>query len=228
MEARPIRRTSAPSPLRVALRAVAAFGLTLGAVLILGWVLQPHFQHNGPTDFDASVTNWFVDQRSDPWTTLMKAITWLGSTAVVIPLTLAVAAWLLWRRRWWLAAFLAASVAGASLLSAIAKYVIDRDRPPESLRLQHPVGSAFPSGHSTQAAATYLALAFVVFALTDRRAVRLVTSIAAALVVFAVGISRVYLGVHWATDVIAGWLLGVTWVVSLGLAFGPALEQDRH
>jgi undecaprenyl-diphosphatase len=209
-------------------RTVAAFLVALSAVLALGWVLQPSFVDNGPTPFDQHVTNWFVDHRSQTWTTVMKAFTWLGSSWIIVPLAVVVTGFLLWQRRWWIAAFLATAVAGASLLSVIAKHVIGRDRPPEALRLQHATGSAFPSGHSTQAAATYLALALVVAVLTDDRHIRAVTRTAAVVIITAVGVSRAYLGMHWATDVIGGWLLGTTWVVGLRLAFGPRMMPDHR
>ena len=96
----------------------------------------------------------------------MRIVTWLGSSAVVIPLAIVVVVALLIGRRRWLALFVALAVGGASLLSVLAKDVIGRDRPPVDIRLQQAHSSAFPSGHSTQAAATYFALAIVVTVLT--------------------------------------------------------------
>ena len=151
----------------------------------------------------------------------MRVITYLGSSWVVLPLTVVIAVVLLILRRRWLALFLALSVSGASLLSVLAKDVIRRERPPIDIRLQQSVSFSFPSGHSTQAAATYFALAIVVTILSQSRALRAVAWLAATLIVFFVGVSRVYLGMHWATDVLGGWMLGSLSVAGLTIALAP-------
>jgi undecaprenyl-diphosphatase len=205
---------------RLVLYVVASFVVALGVVLLFGVLLTPHFIHNGPTSFDSHVTRWFLDRRSDALSTVMKAVTWLGSSAVIVPVALLVVAVLLVKHAWYPAVFLALCVAGASLLSVVSKHIIDRDRPPEAIRLQHTTTSSFPSGHATQAAATYLALAFVLVAVSRSSKLHVIGWIAAGMVIAAVGVSRVYLGVHWATDVIAGWLLGITWTTGVRLSFG--------
>jgi len=151
----------------------------------------------------------------------MRIVTWLGSSAVVIPLAIVIVVALFIGRHKWLALFVALAVSGAALLSALAKDVIGRDRPPLDIRLQQAHSSSFPSGHSTQAAATYFALAIVVTVLSHSRPLRAVTWSAATLIVFLVGVSRVYLGMHWATDVLGGWLLGSIWVTGLTVALAP-------
>ena len=201
----------------------AAFTLTvaLGFLLELGWATD------GSTTFDSEVTRWFVDHRTPTWNDAMRTVTWLGSSAVIIPLAVVVVVALLIGRRSWLALFVALAVGGASLLSSLAKSVIGRDRPPIDVRLQHPHESAFPSGHATQAAATYLAVAVVVTLLTKSRDLRAVTWTIASLIVCLVGLSRVYLGVHWTTDVFGGWLLGSVWVAGLTAALAPLDTTPR-
>jgi undecaprenyl-diphosphatase len=208
---------------RLTLAVVASFAFALGLALLLGALLAPHFMHNGPTIFDSHVTRWFLDRRGDALTTVMKTVTWLGSSAVIVPIALVVVALLLSKHAWNLAVFLALCVAGASLLSVLAKHIIDRDRPPEIIRLQHTTTSSFPSGHATQAAATYLALVFVVLALSRSSKLHRIGWIVAGMTIAAVGVSRIYLGVHWATDVIAGWLLGTTWTTGVRISFGNTM-----
>jgi membrane-associated phospholipid phosphatase len=223
MAAAPIRPHS---PRRVAFGVFSAFVVAFTLTVALGFLLEIGWSSDGSTAFDSSVTRWFVNQRSQTWTDVMRVITWLGSSWVVVPLAVTVVVALLIVRRRWLALFVTLSVSGASLLSVLAKDVIRRERPPIDIRLQQSVSFSFPSGHSTQAAATYIAFAIVVTVLSPSRVLRAVAWLAATLIVFLVGVSRVYLGMHWATDVLGGWMLGSLWVAGLTIALAPL--ETRH
>jgi undecaprenyl-diphosphatase len=166
-----------------------------------------------------------ADQRSAGVTTAAKVVTWAGSAFVLVPLAL-ICCLVLVRaglRREALA--VALSLAGAMLISDAIKLLVSRPRPPVE-HLQAVTGSSFPSGHATEASAFWFSL---VLALRAARVaptrVRLATGLAIALVL-AVALSRVYLGVHYPADVIAGVLLGTAWAVfvagSLRTAAGPA------
>jgi undecaprenyl-diphosphatase len=203
---------------------LGAFIVSLGVVVVFGLVLQRAFVDNGPTTFDAHVTRWFVDHRSDALTSVMRALTWLGSSWVIVPLTGIVVTVLALRYSVVLAVYVALAVAGASLLSTLAKRIVGRDRPPEWVRLAHITSSSFPSGHATQAAATYLALAVIACCFVHRARLRVLIWGAAGVVIVLVGVSRVYLGVHWATDVLGGWLLGAVWVGGLSVVFRPCMS----
>jgi undecaprenyl-diphosphatase len=207
---------------------VGAFVVSLGVAVGLGLVLQPALIDNGPTSFDAHITKWFVDHRSESLTSVMRAVTWLGSSWVIVPLTVITITILVVRHRVRVAVYLGVAVAGGSLLSTLAKHIIGRERPPEPLRLAHTVSSSFPSGHATQAAATYLALAVVFSLFVLQRSTRVLTWAAVIVVIALVGVSRVYLGVHWATDVLAGWILGSLWVAGLTLAFQPLQQRSSQ
>lgn len=176
---------------------------------------------------DGTVTNWVVDGRSDLLTSLMRAVTWLGSMAVIAPLTLVVIALLLATRRRVLALYLFICVFGGALLSDVLKPIIGRDRPPSGLRLAGAGGASFPSGHAVQATTAYLALAVVVTVLVASRHLRVAAWITASVVILLVGVSRVYLGVHWTTDVLAGWLLGALWVGLVTFAFRGRWLRER-
>ena len=86
-------------------------------------------------------------------------------------------------------------------------------RRPLADRLVFPGDASFPSGHSANAAAAWFALAWILASLVERRALKVVVWSVAGLVVAIVGVSRLYLGVHWPSDVLAGWAIGAAWVV---------------
>lgn len=161
---------------------------------------------------DSPISRYLLEHR-EPWlTTSMDVITQLGSAVVLVPVLIALG--LVARRSqgtWRPAVFLAATLGGASTISALIKLMVARPRP-DSGALIEALGYAFPSGHSTAAAAGWLGAALVAGSLTRSFALRLSLLAGALLVIVLVGISRVYLGVHAATDVLGGWALGGLWV----------------
>lgn len=142
---------------------------------------------------------------------LMTGLSFLGSGATVAVLTALVVLYCVWRRAPWAAAFMAACPAGASLLDTALKTLIHRHRPhlwPQAAVL----GSySFPSGHATTSAAFFAGLTFVLWRLHGRR-IGLAVAALSALAVAGIGFSRIYLGVHWPSDVLAGFALGAGWV----------------
>jgi undecaprenyl-diphosphatase len=119
---------------------------------------------------------------------------------------------LLGRRRE--ALWLAATFAGSSLLNAGLKLLFDRDRPDLVPHLTVISDTSFPSGHAMNAAAVYLTLGILLAETQPRRAQRVFLLGIAVLMVVLIGCSRVYLGVHWPSDVIAGWCVGSVWALA--------------
>jgi undecaprenyl-diphosphatase len=154
----------------------------------------------------------------------MRDLTALGGFTVLTLVT--VAGVLLFaihgkRRQAWL---LAATVLAAQVSSGLLKAFYDRPRPTLVPHGSFVYAQSFPSGHSTLAAAVYLTLATLIASVEPRAAAkRLIYGLAGA-VTAAVGISRVYLGVHWPSDVLAGWSLGATWALAAWLV----LDQWRR
>jgi undecaprenyl-diphosphatase len=100
-------------------------------------------------------------------------------------------------------------------LLSLVKVLTGRQRPPAALAVQHFAGLAFPSGHATQAAAVWGMLAALLANATSRGSIKVAIWAGALLVTALVGVSRLYLGAHWLTDVLGGWALGALWLVSL-------------
>lgn len=218
------RRITTPGMLVAA--GLVAFAVILGGAVALGELLALGERPDGSTAVDSSITSWVVAHRISALTVIARALSTLGSQAVLAPATAVVFAVLLGRRRLVAAGLLVVVWGGAIGLYSLAKLLVDRMRPPADLWLTRvrPTAS-FPSGHATQSLATLLALALV-SALWPGRARRVAMAVAVALAI-GVGWSRVYLGVHWATDVGAGWLVAAAWlVISVGLA-GAARRMLR-
>jgi undecaprenyl-diphosphatase len=168
---------------------------------------------------DHRVESFVLEHRTDALTTLARVVTQLGGGFVVTPVVVVTALVLLLHKRWPEAFVITASTAGAAVLVYIAKQVVGRARPPESQQLVNAHGLAFPSGHSAQSVACYGALAWIVWQSTTNRRIRVAACVGAVVIALAVGWSRIYLGVHWASDVVSGWLLGLGWLaVVIGLS----------
>jgi membrane-associated phospholipid phosphatase len=133
-----------------------------------------------------------------------------GSAQVLAALALTAGVWLLARRRVLDAALVALALVGAEVLNAVLKNLFERPRPSISDPLATAAGFSFPSGHAMASMALFATLAVV---LTRGRSARtrLAAFSMAAAVVGAIGLSRVYLGVHYPTDVAAGWSAGLAW-----------------
>ncbi|KTT71114.1 hypothetical protein NS334_11080 [Sphingomonas endophytica] len=141
----------------------------------------------------------------------MVNITALGSGTILTCVVTAVAGLLLVRRMWLTAALVTVATLAGTTIAGQAKYWVGRPRPELVDHLVQVTGLSFPSGHATNSAITYLTLAGLVAQVTHGRAVRRYVLGLAVVLVGAIGVSRVYLGVHWPSDVLAGWCAGTGW-----------------
>ena len=148
---------------------------------------------------------------------MARDMTALGGVAMLTLLTLAVLGYLLLLRKPRAAVLLLGSVLGALLVAQSLKGLFERPRPDLVPQFSYVVTSSFPSGHSMLSAAVYLTLGTLLARLHESRLLKLYVIAWALLLSCLVGVSRVYVGVHWPTDVIAGWAAGTAWAAACSL-----------
>jgi undecaprenyl-diphosphatase len=154
-----------------------------------------------------------------------RDLTALGSMSVLTLITVAALGYLLLAGRNRTSLFTLAAVSGGMLLSTFLKMGFDRARPDLVPHGSVVYTASFPSGHSMMAAVTYLTLAAILSRVHSEPLLKAYLLIVAALITVLVGVSRVYLGVHWPTDVLAGWSAGAAWASFCWLA---ARWMQRH
>jgi undecaprenyl-diphosphatase len=161
--------------------------------------------------FDDTIRGWLIERRSPGLTAVLTACTTIGSSPVLVTVALGLAVWLGVARRRREALLVAGTTLGALLLSPVLKNVIERARPGDG-HLVLVNSWAYPSGHSLTSTAVIGLLTVLTASRFPSRAARAAVAAAGVCLVVAVGVSRVYLGVHWPTDVLAGWLIGGLWL----------------
>jgi undecaprenyl-diphosphatase len=144
---------------------------------------------------------------------MMRDFTALGGVGVLTLITLAAAGYLLIVHKWRAALAVLLAVGGGIVISQLIKAGIDRPRPDLVPHGSYVSTASFPSGHSMMAATVYLTLAAMLARVLPRWRTRVYLLVTAIFAVLLVGVSRVYLGVHWPTDVVAGWTVGAGWAI---------------
>jgi len=170
--------------------------------------------------FDHRVLLWFRNpvDLSEPigpaWLeVVVRDITAMGGLLILGLLTVAAAGYLWLSRRHYLALFVTISIPAGSLLNAMLKDLFARPRPDIVPHGTEAAFSSFPSGHAMMAAVAYLTLGALLSLSTEKTRIKIYILSWSVFLTVLVGISRVYLGVHWPTDIIAGWIAGGTWAL---------------
>ena len=193
---------------------VAGAAVTVAGTLGVIALADSATESDGLAAFDPDFTTDAVGARSAPLTALAHVLTFFGDVPVLVVLML-VAAALLYRaaRSWRAPALLLFAMAGSAALTYGLKALVERRRPGISFVLG-PVDTSFsfPSGHTLNSTVFLGMLAGLVWAGLRSGTARAVVGSAALLLSVGIGLSRIYLGYHWATDVLAGWLVAVTWL----------------
>jgi membrane-associated phospholipid phosphatase len=166
---------------------------------------------------DGAVVAWLHSHATGFATVLMSTVTRLGGAQVLLAVTLLAVLALLLRRRVAYAAVMAAALAGGEALNWALKAAFERPRPSFSDPLATAAGFSFPSGHAMVSLTVYGALAAVIAASVRSRRAQLLVLISALGLVLTIGFSRVYLGVHYVSDVLAAYCAGLAWLTLCGL-----------
>src|ERR1022692_3898903 len=197
---------------------VAALAFTILLILVrLQWPPLESADRGGAAHLNSLVSG------NGTLITVIKAVTWLGSTGVLWAVIGATAIVLAIRKRWRLAIYLLITGAGAIALDPILKSLVGRLRPVVAHPIAHGTGDSFPSGHSLGSIVCYGAIYLVFLPATRGRLRTIFTTVTVALVAL-IGISRILLGVHFLSDVIGAWAVGIVWLGITAFAF----EQTRR
>lgn len=200
--------TPEPTPLFEA-AILASLGAAMLALFLFAW-LGSEMVQGDTRHFDQAVREWAHSYASPAMTRAMNAISLLGYNILIVELVIALAVFakLRWRRA---AVWLTVAMAGSLVLDLTLKYIYHRTRPTAYFGMA-PHSYSFPSGHAMCSFCFYGVLAGLLSARTKPLGWRLLIWFTAAALVIAIGLSRIYLGVHYPSDVVAGYLAAAVWV----------------
>ena len=189
------------------------FVVSLAGLWLFGGVTEDVIHHDPLTQFDVTVLDWVQARATPAGYAIFNAISLLGSPVAMTVLALGVGLLLGVRRQWIVLGGWGAAFAGGGLLNEALKRVIQRSRPPYAAGFLHPSSWSFPSGHAMGSLIGYGMLAYLLVVLwTHRRGMQISIILGAALLIVAIGLSRLYLGVHYFSDVVGGYAAGVLWL----------------
>ncbi len=221
------RIDSAPAGPLIAGVAITALVVVLAVGALFLELVDEVTEAEGDHRNEVALVEEIHDRRTPPLTAFFQVATRLGDGWFCALLIGAAALALGARGRPALALTVIASSTGAALVTSALKVAVGRERPPLVGQLVEASGGALPSGHSSQAVACYGILAFALALTTTRTGVRIGGWVGAALLAAVIGLSRVYLGVHWPSDVLAGWLVGLAWLTVVVAAAWTLRRLDR-
>ena len=196
------------------LRVCAAFALAALILAAIGWfVTGPYKQY--PASVDTSIRYFMRQIQSPMWTTLFLAVTKLGSTIYLAVIGSAAGLTFI-AYRWFrsLLIFIVAMIGQAALHHG-CKFLFARPRPAALINYPAVESYSFPSGHAVASLSLYFAIAWIVTSRLENPSIKVVIWIATAILVFLIGVSRVYIGVHYPTDVLAGFIASLIWMAGI-------------
>lgn len=198
----------------VSLSLLLGLAAAIAALIFFGWLADEVLE--GETRHFDEVTRAAVHQFASPvLTTIMRGLSFVGSTLALTIASIAVVVCLAMRKLGREAKLFALTMLGGALLNTILKLAFKRTRPIPFFNLSTPETYSFPSGHSLMSACFFGALAALLTARIKSRRLRIIIWIVATAMFLLIGLSRIYLGVHYTTDVIAGFAAALIWVLMI-------------
>jgi len=201
------------------LHLTVGFGVALAALWLFGGITEDVVHHDPLTQLDVMILHWFRAHATHTTDTIGSAISLVGSPGAMAVMAVTVGIALLVRRHWielvgWLAAFV-----GGGLLNVAVKNAVQRSRPSGAGAFLHALhgqyGYSFPSGHAMGSVFGYGMLAYLLVTFwLNRRVARVTVVVATTTLIVAIGVSRLYLGVHYFSDVVGGYAAGVVWLAA--------------
>jgi undecaprenyl-diphosphatase len=198
-------------------------------VCVAGFVaLADEVMEGGTLAVDNAVLLWMNRYASPALTGIALDVTALGAGTVVWLVVIVASVFLWTSRHRWSVLLLWVSIIGSGLINTVMKMFFERPRPQLfPWRVPYAGLSSFPSGHSMTSMVCYATLAFLIARLVDSKFLRRFTFALAGVIVLLIGLSRMYLGVHYPTDVLAGFAMGLAWASFCALGI-EALRYFRH
>ncbi len=193
--------------------------LTLGLLASLAglWlfvgITEDVVHHDPLTRFDVAVLEWFHAHRTPLGLTLCNGLSWLGSPLLISVLGLGIAVMLVVRRSWLPLATWVAALAGTGVLGTVLKMAVRRPPPEPGTSFLYGESSSFPSGHAMGSLVGYGMLAYLLLTIwVKRRVIWVAVATVVSVLVIAIGLSRLYLGVHYFSDIVGGYAAGLLWL----------------
>lgn len=210
----PVSRERAARAVAATLATAVAGALALAALAVgSGFLLARELVHGVVGRWDTDVATWLVAHRTAPRNDVSRIGSALAETATVVVVVALVLVFLALRRHWQELGVLAIAIAVEGVTYAVATYLVTRHRPRVPRLEDLIVSDSFFSGHTAASVAVYGSLAVVVWRLTRRRWARGLVLAVVVLVPVVVGLSRMYRGMHYASDAVAGALVGLGCIV---------------
>ena len=218
---------------------ISSFYVTIGVFLTVGVIvaivaaigfaeLAEHVLAGGTQAFDVAILKWLHDHQTPLLTSVMLEMTYLGTGTVVLAIV-GVAALFLWHTEHKISArLLLAATIGNILLNGALKLVYHRQRPSVFAWQTTAVSSSFPSGHAMSATVVYGTVAYLLMRLQKHRWARMLTLTGAVILIVLICLTRLYLGVHYPSDVIGGVIIGLAWASFCMATLEASLAIGRH